>query len=442
MAYTFKPYTESEAVQKAREQANKYSTYTESEAVKAARENANKYNTYTAGESVINAYNKLNDYETNNNPGEWTGGSYKSAVENAFNAWNNREKFSYDLNGDALYQQYKDKYINQGRLAMADTIGQASAMTGGYGSSYAVTAGNQAYQSHLQNLNDIVPQLYQMAYDRYVQEGQDLKDSYSMASNMYNTEYGEYRDRVGDYNTTLGRLTDAYNNERAYDRGIWESDRDYANTLYNNERTFDYGQWDANRNYYTDAYNNERNFDYGVHNTNEQNAFNAYQQSVNEEIQRGQLAVSQGQLAISQKELEMKQAAANAVEAWEGLSFEESAELMSLYNNGKYEEIDKYLASLNLSDADLAALQKLWLPDGWGKPTAEPIVIPNTGSFRDYTANRVFGENLPIVENYVEDKTKETTPKAGAGGLSASTTGLKVANEPKKPKTKDRILKA
>ena len=115
---------------------------------------------------------------------------------------------------------------------------------------------------------------------------------------------------------------------------------------------------------------------------------------------------------------------------------------MSLYNNGKYEEIDKYLASLNLSDADLAALQKLWLPDGWGKPTAEPIVIPNTGSFRDYTANRVFGENLPIVENYVEDKTKETTPKAGAGGLSASTTGLKVANEPKKPKTKDRILKA
>ena len=103
MAYTFKPYTESEAVQKAREQANKYSTYTESDAVKAARENANKYNTYTAGESVTNAWNKLNDYETNHNPGEWTGGNYKSAVENAFNAWNNREKFSYDLNGDALY---------------------------------------------------------------------------------------------------------------------------------------------------------------------------------------------------------------------------------------------------------------------------------------------------------------------------------------------------
>ena len=59
----------------------------------------------------------------------------------------NREKFSYDLNGDALYQQYKDQYTNLGRLAMADTIGQASAMTGGYGNSYAATAGNQAFHA-------------------------------------------------------------------------------------------------------------------------------------------------------------------------------------------------------------------------------------------------------------------------------------------------------
>jgi hypothetical protein len=389
MAYEFKPYTESETVKKARENAEKYGTYTESDAVKAARENANKYNTYTEGASVVDSRNALNDYITNNKPGEWTGGNYKSAVENAFNAWNNREKFSYDLNGDALYQQYKDKYINQGRLAMADTIGQASAMTGGYGSSYAVTAGNQAYQSHLQSLNDIVPQLYQMAYDRYVQEGQDLKDSYSMASNMYNTEYGEYRDRVGDYNTEVGRLTDVYNNERAYDRGIYESDRAYATTLYDNERNFDYGQWDANRNYYTDVYNNERNFDYGVHNTNEQNAFNAYQQERNDYYQGENLKIAQAQLKLQQD-------AANAVEAWEGLSFEESETLMNLYQAEDWESIDKYLASLNLSDADLAALQKLWLPEDWGKPKVEPISLP--GDFKDTAKKVIYGNNAGIVE--------------------------------------------
>ena len=27
----------------------------------------------------------------------------------------NREKFSYDLNGDALYKQYKDRYTQQGK---------------------------------------------------------------------------------------------------------------------------------------------------------------------------------------------------------------------------------------------------------------------------------------------------------------------------------------
>ena len=68
----------------------------------------------------------------------------------------NREKFSYDLNGDALYQQYKDQYVNQGQQAMMDTMGQAQAMTGGYGNSYAQTVGQQTYQGYLQQLNDIL----------------------------------------------------------------------------------------------------------------------------------------------------------------------------------------------------------------------------------------------------------------------------------------------
>ena len=100
----------------------------------------------------------------------------------------NRDKFSYDVNGDALYQQYKDKYIQQGKMAMQDTMGQASAMTGGYGNSYAATVGNQAYQASLENLNDIVPELYQMAYDKYNQEGQDMYNQYSMLSDDRNME--------------------------------------------------------------------------------------------------------------------------------------------------------------------------------------------------------------------------------------------------------------
>lgn len=238
MAYKFKDYTKSDDVKKAEAKAAEYDTYTESNAVTDYR-------------------NKMSEYETNNKVADWTGGTYGDAVKDAWNNINNRKAFSYDLNGDALYQQYKDKFINQGRLAMADTMGQASAMTGGYGSSYAVTAGNQAYQSHLQNLNDIVPQLYQMAYDRYTQEGQDLKDKYSILNNMYQTEYGEHRDKVGDYNTNLDRLINQYNSERAYDRGIYESDRTH----------------------YTTVADNLYNRDFNAHNVAEQNAFNAYQAS-------------------------------------------------------------------------------------------------------------------------------------------------------------------
>lgn len=94
----------------------------------------------------------------------------------------NREEFKFDLNADVLYKQYADKYMRQGQMAMMDTMGQASMMTGGYGNSYAQSVGQQAYQSELQNLNDIVPQLYQMAYDRYNQEGQDLYNQYTLLS--------------------------------------------------------------------------------------------------------------------------------------------------------------------------------------------------------------------------------------------------------------------
>lgn len=153
----------------------------------------------------------------------------------------NREQFNYDLNGDALYQQYKDRYQNLGRQAMMDTMGNATALTGGYGSSYATTAGNQAYQQYLQQLNDVVPELYQQAYNRYTQEGNDLLNQYNMA-------YGQYRDAVGD----------------------WENERSYANSDYWQRYNADYADYQnqfnywnqmaqqENANYYTDrdyAYN-------------------------------------------------------------------------------------------------------------------------------------------------------------------------------------------
>lgn len=50
---------------------------------------------------------------------------------------------------------------------MQDTMGQAAALTGGYGNSYAQGVGQQAYQGYLQQLNDNVPQLQAQALQTY-----------------------------------------------------------------------------------------------------------------------------------------------------------------------------------------------------------------------------------------------------------------------------------
>ena len=71
------------------------------------------------------------------------GGKWEAMAEDIYDRIVNREKFSYDLNSDMLYQQYKDQYTLQGKLAMMDTMGQAAAMTGGYGNSYAQIRNSQ-----------------------------------------------------------------------------------------------------------------------------------------------------------------------------------------------------------------------------------------------------------------------------------------------------------
>ena len=129
----------------------------------------------------------------------------------------NREDFSYDLNADALYQHYKDQYAAQGKLAMLDTMGQAATKTGGYGNSYAQTAGQQAYQSHLQKINDIIPELYAQAYDRYDREGDALEQRYDMLADQNAREYGQYRDSLSDYYAALEQLTDSYRYQREQD---------------------------------------------------------------------------------------------------------------------------------------------------------------------------------------------------------------------------------
>lgn len=198
------------------------------------------YGSYKESDAVRQAQQMLNE-QMAQKPGEYKS-TWQDQLNDTLQQILNREDFKYDLNGDALYQQYKDQYMLQGQQAMMDTMGQAAAMTGGYGNSYAQTAGQQTYQGYLQQLNDRIPELYNMALQKHQMEGQDLADQFSMLGAMEEQDYGRYRDGVSDYYSELDRLTNQYNTERDYDYSKWADDRDFAYGKYADDRAYAYQQ--------------------------------------------------------------------------------------------------------------------------------------------------------------------------------------------------------
>lgn len=198
------------------------------------------YEAYQESDAVKQAQEMLNQ-QLSQKPGAYQS-AWQTQLNDTINKILNREKFSYDLNADVLYQQYKDKYTTQGKMAMMDTMGQAAALTGGYGNSYAQSVGQQAYQGYLQQLNDKVPELYQLALNKYQMEGDDLVNQYSILGAQEDQDYGRYRDQLSDYNIELDRLQNRYDAERDYDYGKWADDRDFGYGQYIDDRNMQYQQ--------------------------------------------------------------------------------------------------------------------------------------------------------------------------------------------------------
>lgn len=151
-----------------------------------------------------------------NKPGEFQS-TYKGQLDNIYNQIMNRPNFSYDLSSDPMWQQYKDQYTALGKQAMADTMGAAAGLTGGYGSTYSQNVGQQAYNGYLTQLNEMIPELYGMALNKYQLEGDQLNTAFNAANTLYGNEYGEYRDKVADYNTDREFLYGVYSDQ--YDKG-------------------------------------------------------------------------------------------------------------------------------------------------------------------------------------------------------------------------------
>lgn len=178
---------------------------------------------YQRSDRVNEYYEKTRKLERNK-PDEFES-KYEGQISDILDNILNRPKFSYtaeDMTNDDLYKMYRDQYMRQGNLAMRDTMGNAAALTGGYGNTYASAAGQQAYDNYVAQLNNKAQDFYDRAYQRYADEGQNLYNQMNVVTGLDNTDYQRYRDGVNDYYNDLNYYNGRYNQEYGYDYGEYQ----------------------------------------------------------------------------------------------------------------------------------------------------------------------------------------------------------------------------
>lgn len=153
-------------------------------------------------------------YESKNN----------AKIDEMYDKIMSREAFSYDAESDPLYQQYAEMYRREGDRAMRDTLAEVAIGAGGM-NSYAITAAQQANDYYNQKLADKIPELYQLAYSMYLDEGNRMRDDLGLLIDMENNDYNRYLSDLGQWNNDLNF---AYGRERdEYLKGIDEREWNY-----------------------------------------------------------------------------------------------------------------------------------------------------------------------------------------------------------------------
>lgn len=228
--------------------------------------------------------------------------SYTDKVTSQLTKIENRDPFTYDYKTDTLFQAQLADSMRYGQLAMEDTIGQAAALTGGYGSTYAQKVGNQTYNQYVQDAFANLPDYYNMALDkynsdlandynllnqyRYADETEyeraynDWKNMYTMANDQYAKEYENYWQEQGfnedsrrwasEFNDSMDRFKESI---RQHDNDFYEKIREYdTDDAFRKERAVrsDY-EWDTSFDYQKerDGVSDsqwQKNYDYKVSN--------------------------------------------------------------------------------------------------------------------------------------------------------------------------------
>lgn len=163
---------------------------------------------------------------------KWQGSEYQPLRDEYLKKAAEME-WNYNPDEDPVWQALQKQYLREGRRATEDTLGRYAAMTGGMPSTAAVGAATQAGDYYAAQLSDRLPEVYQQAYQRYLQEYQKqlgISDAYA---GFDDREYSRWLDQQGqnldladrynqygqiDYNRFLGTV-DQFNKDRSFNYG-------------------------------------------------------------------------------------------------------------------------------------------------------------------------------------------------------------------------------
>lgn len=165
---------------------------------------------------------------------------YKNQIDELTQQILGREAFSYDPTTDPRYAAYKKEYAREGQRAAADTMGQYAAMTGGMPSTAAVTASQQAGDYYAAQMADKIPELYQLAYSMYQDEGDRQRADLEMLMALEQGDYNKYLALLDQYNTDRSFAYGQFADNRAYD---YQAERDaVSDQRYDTEWNYQVGR--------------------------------------------------------------------------------------------------------------------------------------------------------------------------------------------------------
>ena len=306
-----------------------------------------------------NFYNQLQNLQKSNKLSGTFNYDNQKGYNQALSNLANQKRFSYDLSKDTLYNQMKDQYQVMGQQAMADTIGQASAMTGGYGNSYATTAGSQAYQGYMQQLNNNIADLYNLALNTHTAETNRLQNVFNAYSTDRGTKNNEWQGNWNVYNNRFSNLANAYGDSRNYDLNSYNTQANAMGNVSNlkqdradKSETMDYNLWDK-------ANQNKLSL-YGLRDAWEQNqAENAYKdkalkadinyknKALNEEITHNRNAESLSILSALPKSSGSSSSSSSSSSTKKTYLSKIISNASEMVKNKSYPQVAKYLKNLD-----------------------------------------------------------------------------------------------